>query len=178
MERVLRNKAAILFFLLPALVLYTAIVFVPILASVYYSFFQWDVISPKKYIGFDNYVRMFTRDDIFITSIKNMVILLLVSLVLQQVLGFLLALFITGRIRGKEWFKNIFFFPAVISTAAVGMMWSFIYKPDIGLINSFLGLIGLDSWKHQWLFDPSTAMWAVSFVVSWQYIGYTIEVSL
>ncbi len=174
MEKVLRNKKAILFFLLPALLLYTAFVFVPIIASFYYSFFKWDVISPKKFIGFDNYVRMFTRDDVFVTSIKNMLIVLVVSLVFQQVVGFMVAVFITGKIRGKEWFKNIFFFPAIISTVAVGLMWSFIYKPDIGLINSLLGAVGLDSWKHQWLFEPKTAMWAVSFVVGWQYMGYTM----
>lgn len=174
MERMLRNKSAIIIFLLPALLLYTAIVFIPIVASIYFSFFKWDVINPMKFIGVDNYIRMFTRDAVFMTSIKNMMILLFVSLVIQQGLGFLLAILITGSIKGKEWFKNIFFFPAVISSVAVGMMWSFIYNPEIGMLNKLLEVMGLSSLTNDWLSQPDTAMWAVSFVVGWQYLGYTM----
>ncbi|ODP27227.1 putative ABC transporter permease protein YesP [Paenibacillus nuruki] len=174
MERMLRNKSAIILFLLPALLLYTAIVFIPIVASIYFSFFKWDVISPMKFIGMDNYTRMFTRDSVFFTSIKNMMILLFVSLVIQQGLGFLLAILITGSIKGKEWFKNIFFFPAVISSVAVGMMWSFIYNPEIGMLNKLLDVLGMSSLANDWLSQPDTAMWAVSFVVGWQYLGYTM----
>ncbi|MBW5445736.1 ABC transporter permease subunit [Cohnella sp. CFH 77786] len=174
MEKLLRKKTTILFFTVPALLFYTAIVFVPILFSIYYSFFSWDAISPRKYVGLDNFVRMFTKDDVFVTSVKNMLFLTVTSIVFQQVLGFMLAVFITSRIKGKEFFKNVYFFPAVISSVAVGMLWTFIYDPGIGLLNGFLGLIGLGSLQHQWLYEPATAMWAITTVVSWQYVGYTM----
>jgi raffinose/stachyose/melibiose transport system permease protein len=158
----------------PAFLLYTAIVFIPILASVYYSFFKWDVLSPPKFIGLDNFIRMFTKDDIFVTSVKNMLFLTVTSIVLQQFFGFLLAVFITSKIKGKEFFKNVFFYPAVIASVAVGLMWTFIYDPKFGLLNGFLRLIGLESLQRQWLFEQSTAMWAITLVVCWQYIGYTM----
>jgi len=170
----LRSRTSILFFMTPAFLLYTAIVFIPILASVYYSFFKWDVLSPPKFIGLDNFIRMFTKDDIFVTSVKNMLFLTVTSIVLQQFFGFLLAVFITSKIKGKEFFKNVFFYPAVIASVAVGLMWTFIYDPKFGLLNGFLRLIGLESLQRQWLFEQSTAMWAITLVVCWQYIGYTM----
>lgn len=170
----MRSRTSILFFMTPAFLLYTAIVFIPILASVYYSFFKWDVLSPPKFIGLDNFIRMFTKDDIFVTSVKNMLFLTVTSIVLQQFFGFLLAVFITSKIKGKEFFKNVFFYPAVIASVAVGLMWTFIYDPKFGLLNGFLRLIGLESLQRQWLFEQSTAMWAITLVVCWQYIGYTM----
>ncbi|WP_019636991.1 carbohydrate ABC transporter permease [Paenibacillus fonticola] len=174
MEKVLRSRTAILFFILPALLVYTAIVFIPIVSSIYFSFFKWDVVSPMKFIGIDNYIRMFTQDSVFGTSVRNMLLLLAVSLVLQLGMGFVLAVVLSGRLRGKEWFKNVFFMPAVISSVAVGMMWTFIYDPSMGILNELLRAVGLESWTRQWLSDPKTAMWAISIVTSWQFVGYTM----
>ena len=174
MEKVLRNRISILFFILPALLIYTAIVFVPIVSSVYFSFFRWDVISPMKFIGLDNYTRMFTQDNVFGVGVRNMLLLLAVSLALQLGLGFVLAVFLSGRLRGKEWFKNVFFAPAVISSVAVGMMWTFIYDPSMGIINALLQAAGLEAWARPWLSEPKTAMWAIAIVTSWQFVGYTM----
>lgn len=174
MDRLLRKKSTIVLFILPALLMYTAIVFIPIVVSIYFSFYHWDVISPRKFAGLDNYIRMFTRDEVFITSIKNMGFLLVTSLIFQQGFGFLLAVLLHSKIKGKELFKNIFFLPAVISTVAVGMMWKFIYEPQMGVLNELLRAVGLEGWARQWLFDPNTAMWAIAIVVSWQFIGYSM----
>jgi raffinose/stachyose/melibiose transport system permease protein len=171
MDKMLRRGSTIAFFISPALILYSAIVFLPILASIYFSFFEWDILSPPEFTGFGNYIRMVTEDDVFFHAIWNMLFLLGTSLVFQLTLGFFLAVLLTGKITGREFYKNVFFLPAVLSSVAVGMMWTFIYDPKIGIINTLLHAVGLDSWEKLWLSNPSTAMWAISVVVSWQFVG-------
>ena len=174
MDKMLRKGSTIAFFITPALFLYSAIVFIPIIASIYLSFFDWDVLNPMKFIGLDNYTRMFSDDDIFFITIRNVLFLLVTSLVIQLPFGFFLALILTGNVRGKDFFKLVFIMPAFLSSVAVGMMWTFIYHPQIGIINNLLDWLGLDSLKHLWLSEPKTVMWAVTVVVSWQFIGYTM----
>jgi raffinose/stachyose/melibiose transport system permease protein len=171
MDKMLRKGSTVAFFISPALILYSAIVFLPILASVYFSFFEWDILSPPEFTGFGNYIRMVTDDDVFFPAIWNMLFLLGTSLVFQLTLGFFLAVLLTGKVIGKEFYKNVFFMPAVLSSVAVGMMWTFIYDPKIGIINTLLHAVGLDSLERLWLSNPHTAMWAISVVVSWQFVG-------
>jgi len=73
---------------------------------------------------------------------------------------------------------GLFFSPAVISSVAVGLMWSFIFHPTIGLLNQLLHFAGLESLARQWLLDPKTALWAIAFVTSWQYAGYSMVLFL
>ncbi|OPH60274.1 ABC transporter permease [Paenibacillus ferrarius] len=174
MDKMLRRGSTIAFFISPALFLYSAIVFIPILASIYLSFYNWDVLNPMKFIGLDNYTRMFSDDDVFFVTIRNILFLLATSLIIQLPFGFFLALLLTGNVRGKDFFKLVFVMPAFLSSVAVGMMWTFIYNPQIGIINHLLDGLGLSSLKHLWLSDPQTVMWAVTIVVSWQFIGYTM----
>jgi raffinose/stachyose/melibiose transport system permease protein len=171
MDKMLRKGSTITFFIAPALILYSAIVFFPILASVYFSFFEWDILNPPKFTGIGNYIRMVSSDDVFFNAIWNMLFLLGTSLVFQVTFGFLLAVLLTGKIAGKEFYKNVYFMPAVLSSVAVGMMWSFIYNPKMGIINTLLHSLGLDSMQKLWLSNPKTAMWAITVVVSWQFVG-------
>lgn len=174
MHDILKNKKTIVFFLLPALLLYTAIVIISIIQAIYYSFFSWDALSPRVFIGIDNYVRMFTKDPLFSKSLKNVFVILIFSVIVQQIVGFVWAVLLARKVRGKAMFRNIFFAPAVISSVAVGLVWTFIFHPNIGALNAFMELIGLESWTRAWLQDQQTALWAISFVTSWQYAGYSM----
>jgi raffinose/stachyose/melibiose transport system permease protein len=174
MDKMLRKGSILAFFITPALILYSAFVFIPIIASIYFSFFDWDILNPRKFAGLGNYIRMFTSDDVFYVAIKNMLFLLVTCLATQLPLGFFLALILTRKVRGKDFFKAVFFLPAVISSVAVGLLWTFIYDPKIGIINMLLHSIGLEPLQRYWLTDPKTVMWAITTVVSWQFIGYTM----
>lgn len=174
MEKLLRDKKLILLFVGPALLMYLLIMLFPILDSLYISMSKWDILSPMKYVGFQNFIRMFTVDDLFPLALKNVCIILVASLVGEQVFGFFTAAALTAEIRFKNVFKNIYFMPAVLSSAAVGLMWSFIYNPRVGLVNSLLRAIGLDSLTRQWLSDEKIALWAICVVVVWQYTGYSM----
>jgi len=174
MEGMLRNKKMILLFVGPALLMYLLILFVPIVSSIYYSFFKWNLVSPMKFIGLDNYIRMFTWDDVFPITIRNVLVIIFVSVTFQQAFGFFLAVILTGKIKGRNFFKNIIFMPAVFSSVAVGLMWTFIYNPQIGIVNTILRAIGLDNLAKSWLIEPKIAIWAIGVVAIWQYTGYSM----
>jgi raffinose/stachyose/melibiose transport system permease protein len=173
MNAILRNKKTIILFLLPALSLYVVLVMYSIINAFYYSLFSWNALSPKVFIGLKNYIRML-NDETFLLSLGNVLFILLFSVIFQQLAGFLWAVLLTGKTVGKNLYRNIFFAPAVISSVAVGLMWTFIFHPNLGLVNSLLDFIGLDSWTRPWLQDKITALWAISFVTSWQYAGYSM----
>jgi raffinose/stachyose/melibiose transport system permease protein len=174
MEKLLRDKKMIALFVFPALLLYACVMLYPIIQSLYIGFFQWDMLSPMKFVGLQNYITMFTEDKVFIKSITNTGVILLMSLVGEEVIGFLLAVVLTSRIRFHNLFKNLYFLPAVLSSAAVGSMWQFIYNSKGGLVNSFLRAVGLDFLAKNWLTDQKIALWAICIVIIWQYTGNTM----
>lgn len=172
MEQMLRNKKTILAFLLPALLIYLGIVIVPILNSSYYSVFKWNILDAKKFVGLQNYIQLFTQDDIFKTGIKNTFVLLGISLVVQIPLAILLAIALSGEIRGKRYFKTVFFLPNILSSVAVGLLWSFIYNPDFGIVNKVLSAIGLESLTRLWLAEEKTVLPSIIVTICWQFVGY------
>lgn len=174
MGNVWRNKKTIALFVMPALLFFAIVIFVPILLVLYYSVFSWDILNPPRFVGLRNYMRMFSFDYVFPISVKNTAFIWIICLLIQQILGFFLAVILTSRIRGRNVFKNIFFMPSVISSVAIGLMWSFIYHPRIGIINAILRLIGLERLTRAWLLDTKTALWAIAITICWQYTGSTM----
>ena len=96
MDKLLRKGTTIAFYISPALILYSAIAFIPIIVSIYFSLFDWDILNPMKFIGIDNFIRLFTKDTVFFITIKNVLFLLVTSLVIQLPLGFFLALVLSA----------------------------------------------------------------------------------
>jgi raffinose/stachyose/melibiose transport system permease protein len=174
MEKLLRDKRVILLFVGPALVVYILVLLVPMLSSFGLSLFKWNALSTPKFTGLSNFIYMFTQDQLFPLALRNGFIILLASLVGEQLLGFFLAAALMSRIRFKNTFRNIYFLPEVLASVAVGMMWAFIYNPKFGLINSTLSAVGLGGLAQNWLTDQRLAIWSISFVVVWQYFGYSL----
>ena len=172
MESMLRNKKTILIFILPALLIYSSIVIIPIINSIYYSAFKWNIVDTKLFIGLDNYIKLFTQDDVFKIGIKNTFLLMGLSMLIQIPLAILLAIALSGNLRGKRYFKTIFFMPNILSSVAVGLLWTFIYNPDFGIINKVLTGIGLDSVAKLWLADEKTVLPSIIVVLCWQFVGY------
>ncbi len=172
MESMLKNKKTILSFILPGLIIYILIVIIPILNTIYHSAFKWNILGSKNFIGFDNFVNMFTRDKIFIKSMKNTFLLMISSLVIQTPLAILLAVALSGNIKFKRYYKTVFFMPNIIASVAIGLLWSAIYNPEFGIINRLLEAVGLNSLKRLWLADMKTVMPSIIVVICWQFIGY------
>ncbi|SEL20485.1 carbohydrate ABC transporter permease [Ruminococcus albus] len=174
MDKMLRNKKAIAFFMLPAFLLFTLVLFVPIVQSVYYSFCEYSVLKPPKYIGLDNY-KAILSDKTFVIALKNSMFFLVFSCVSQLILGLFYAALLTNIEKGRNLFKNIIYLPCVLSSAALGLLWMFIFSPQLG-INQLLEKIGIEG--PMWLSDTKGAiilpMWVIAFVALWQYVGQSM----
>jgi raffinose/stachyose/melibiose transport system permease protein len=160
---------------LPAVALLLVFVYYPIVENFRLSLFSWNAFSAHPvYVGLDNY-RTALDDPVFWHALRNNSVFAVTSLVFQVgfslVLAAVLEEFVHQRLRGV--LRTIYFIPAVISITVAGILFSFLYNPQIGLVNEFLGAIGLDSWQHSWLGEPDTAMWSIIAMSQWQSVGYT-----
>ncbi|TXK82640.1 carbohydrate ABC transporter permease [Paenibacillus sp. N3.4] len=172
MEKALSNRWVLSLFLLPGLLLFTVFFIYPVVQTVYYSLHNWDGVTSMKFVGLDNYVKMFTDDPNFKKAFVNGLVFVFFSLIFQLPAAFILALLVSRKVKGSKWFRNIYFFPVIMSTTMVSLMWGKMFDPTIGLINSILRSIGLESWAQLWLGDSNTAIFAVAFVLVWHHIGY------
>src|ERR1700757_2554709 len=159
-------------FLAPALVIYSVVVVYPMLFSAYLSFFRWDGVAPKKiFVGFQNYVTLLTHNEVFWIALKNNAIWLVAALLIPTSIGLGLALVLNSRFRGSHIFRSIFYFPAVLSLAVVGLIWTWIYHPDLGLLNQALRALGLKMLERNWLSDPQVAIYPVIIAATWNAVG-------
>ena len=164
MEKMLRNKAVICSFLFPALLLFTVTVILPIGWSVYYSFFNWNGVSKMKFIGIDNYIRMFA-DNNFKTAFLNNILFLVANVLGQVGTGLLLALMLTHIDKGRNLLKTFYFVPTILSAVALSQFFTkfFSYEP-LGVFNALLDLLHFGDAKRAWLGDSATAMGAVILI--------------
>ncbi len=158
-------------FLLPALILYGLFVLYPYGQAMYISLTDWSgLTAEKEFVGLRNFGRLL-RDEYFWNALKNNLIYLVTLPVVVITLAFFFAFVITRGVGLAKFYRVVFFFPQVMSAVAVGVLWSFIYHPTIGILNSFLALIGIQN-PPAWLGDPSVALPAVAVVVLWQSVGF------
>lgn len=174
-EKGIKRLGSQMFFTGPALLIFTGIIIIPILMSIYYSLFHWDGVSPKIFTQLDNYKRLI-EDPILWTSLKNSTYLTIGALCIQLPLGLFFAIILSYKLRGSNFFKSIYFTPVMLSTAVLGILWGQIYDPNFGLLNNLLMQLGLSDWTHTWLGEESTALGSVIAVVAWQFIGFYIIV--
>ena len=169
MKRTLGYKVNIFLFLLPALFLFVAVLIAPIAMSFYYSLQNWNGLKTPEFIGFKNYVELFTSGSIkFDVALKNALLLALFSTIIQLPFALWLALKLAKGIRGERFFLSVYFMPVLISTVVIGQLWLKIYNPDYGVLNVALRALGLDSWCQIWLGDRNIALGAAFVPVLWQ----------
>lgn len=167
-----REKAVVvLAFLLPPGLLYFWLVLLPVIQAVYFSLYKWNGLGPMQdFIGLDNYTRILS-DRVFLQALGHNVLIVVLSTALQLPLALALALLIRQNLRGRTVFRMIFFLPYVLSEVVTGVIWSFIYNPQTGLINSVLSAIIPGYQAQGWLGDPRLVIFALFVVVSWKYFG-------
>lgn len=172
MDKILRNKKAIFVFVAPAFLMFLFILVVPICQMIYYSFCDYAALTPPEWIGLKNYKKLFTNDATFLIALKNSIFFMIFSAVSQQVIGLGLAVLLTNIPKGRNLFKNIYYLPCVLSSAALGLLWAFMFNPRIG-INALLAKFGIEG--PLWLMDSKgfivLPMWVIAFVALWQYVG-------
>jgi raffinose/stachyose/melibiose transport system permease protein len=159
-------------FALPALAVYLVFLVYPAVSSLWFSFTDWDGLSPAyNVVGLDNYARMLS-DPVLLTAGRNNLLWSMVTIVLPVTLGLALALLLNGKVRGKPVLRLIFYAPGVLPLVSIASIWGWLYNPEYGAINSFLQLIGLDGLAQPWLGQDSTALWAVMVPAVWLRTGF------
>jgi len=147
----------------------------PILASFYFSLTDWDLLTPPKWTGLDNYVRIFTRDKLFLQSLKVTFTYTIAYVPLDLLLGMLIAMLLNRPMRGIGVFRTIFYLPSVLTGVAYVVMWMWIFNPQVGLINTLLSLVGIKG--PRWLLDPHFALWALVMMSIFQ-VGRSMVIYL
>lgn len=177
MNKLMGNKKAIAIFTLPCILMFTVMVFYPILQTIYYSLFNWDGLSEPLFCGIENYARLF-QDPLFYQSMFNGFVFAAVLVVFQIGVAVLLAFaLMKSNLPFKRFFRTTYFIPVVLSVTVVCQLWSSIYNPNYGLFNQLFTALGLD-YQQQWLSStkPFVAIIAVAFVNMWQCLGYQFAI--
>ena len=168
-----RNLEALLF-VIPAIVILGIFVYYPLVQNISNSFRSFTLSSvTKEWVGLENYRHLLTDKNILV-SLKNNVLYAIISIIIQVGFGLVLAAVLEDIAFQKvaPIFRSVYFLPTVISMTVVCLLFEFIYNPQMGLLNSFLEAIGLDSLTKVWLGSKKTAMYAVIAVSQWQSTGY------
>lgn len=167
------------YFTYPAIILFFIFYCIPIIASFVMSFTNWNIkrINSPKFTGLKNFVRLF-EDDYFLLALKNTVLFAVATTVGIVVLGLLLALLLNAAIKGKAFFRTVFYLPAVLSLIVIGIMFKAVFKLDGGILNQILNAIGLSSLTRDWLGNGTTAMWSIIFVQIWKWSGFAMAIYL
>ena len=150
---------------LPAVILTLMFTIWPTVQALYLSFTNATSLGlNNKFVGLDNYI---------IQALKNTAKLMAVVPVITIFCSLVLA-FVLNQCKLKEMvlYRTIFYFPNIVSLTVVGIIWSFVFHPNVGIVNKILGAVGLESLQRSWLGDSKTALWCIAFTLLWQAAGY------
>jgi raffinose/stachyose/melibiose transport system permease protein len=170
----LQRKTYSLSFVIPWLLIYIVFFILPTLFSFYYAFTDWD-IHTVKYAGIRNFVELFTNPT-FSIALKNTVLFTGTTVVLKTLFSLLLAIALYHAVVTRNFFRTIFFSPYVMSYIAIGVLFTAILHPEIGILNKTLRAMGLDFLALNWLVDKSLVIFSLAFIDVWRSIGFHLAI--
>ncbi len=168
-----RNIALI--FLLPNFLGFVVFIVYPVLKSLYISFFNWDGLGTKEFIGLNNYISLLS-DSTFKVSFWNNIHYTVVTVPLSIILGILIAMLMNVKLKGIQVFRVIYFLPQITSMVAIGIVWTTVLA-NYGPINQFLMTLGMEN-PPQWLSSTTWALISVEMVSIWRSMGYNAVILL
>lgn len=160
-----------LIFILPALLGTVIFIVLPVIASFGLSFTSWDLLNPIKFVGLENYKLIFT-EPLFFKILLNTIVFALATSVFGVIIPLVLAAILNSKLRGSEFFKTAYFLPFITPMIVIGIVWQWIFDPNIGILNRVLHM------HIQWLYDTHFALPALIMVTVWKLIGYNIVIFL
>lgn len=143
----------------------------PLGFGLYISFFNWDILSAGKFVGINNYIQLFS-DEVFYASLWHTVEFVLITTPVLMVIGFSMALLVTGKSPLKKISENVFFIPYILSMTVVGTLWAWLMQRDYGLFNQVITHFGGE--PIGWLTNPKNAMWSVGIATYWWTAGFNM----
>ena len=165
------ERIAAWIFIMPAVMGIIIFIIIPIFFSFGLSFAKWDLLNPIEFVGFDNYKEILT-EPLFGKILLNTVIFALATSIFGVIIPLILASILNRKIRGSEFFKTAYFLPFITPMIVIGIIWQWIFDPNIGLLNKVLQI------HVNWLYDPHWAMPALIIVSVWKLIGYNMIIFL
>ncbi len=170
-----KNNKVVFMLVFPGLFIMLFSIAIPLVISVFLSFFKWSGFGSLKFTGVENYIRLLTTDTVFWKSLLNVLLLILVTIFFQNVLAFFLASSLTKlQERYSRLLRTIYFIPATLSLVVVTKLWSSMFHPDFGVINKLFQAIGFENFNIAWLADQRTALWSVIWIMIWQGFGWAL----
>jgi len=160
-----------LLFSLPFLFVYVAFMIYPLLYGLFISFFKWDILSTAKFIGMDNYITLF-RDEKFYSSLWHTLQFVIITTPSLLLIGFIMALAVTGTSPLRGIMENVFFFPYIFSMTVVSTLWAWLMQKDFGVFNQTLMALGKN--PISWLTNDMYAMYSVSLTTLWWTAGFNM----
>jgi raffinose/stachyose/melibiose transport system permease protein len=163
---------AIAFLTIP-LIFFTLFVIIPVIQAAYFSLFKWNGLGPlTDFRGFQNFYNIFTDKIFFSKALKNNLLIILFSLVIELPFALMIALAIGRKFKGSVIFRSIFFLPFILAEVIAGVIWSFMYNPQLGLQNTFLSKIFPFFSGIEFLGDPNIVFFSIMIVIMWKYFGF------
>lgn len=174
------NPLIIALFLLPALLIYVTLEVVPVGASFWFSFHEWNGVAQvaPEFVGFDNFLYLMENEP-FLRSLRNIFWYVIISVVTQIPIGFTLAILLYHMKGGVRFFRAAFFIPMILPATSTALLWGFILFPNnMGLLNSLLTKVGLAHWASAWLVDERYAFMWVIIITTWVSVGYYLIIGM
>ncbi|RHR30389.1 sugar ABC transporter permease [Clostridium sp. AF19-22AC] len=161
------------YFAAGAILIYTALCVIPGIIGIGYSFTDWSAYSKEvHFVGLENFRKVFSADTNYFKYITNTLLFTVVTTVAKTGLGLLFALALSKNIKLKNFHRGVMYMPSVLSILIIGLVFTSILNPKMGILNEGLRAIGLDSLAQQWLTNPKIAFWSVMAVDIWRGTGY------
>lgn len=170
------NDRILLLMIMPAALIYATFYLYPTLNNLRYSLTNWDGFSKASFVGLDNFARMATEDSVFTKVLGNNIEFTLLVVIFQTALSLLFAIFLLKNSRTSTFLRTLYFFPTIISSVSVAMVWQFLYEPNLGPINTFLNSLGLDFLALNWLGSETVTLRAIAFTQVWFHTGQMMVV--
>ncbi len=167
------NRLTLLMFVIPAFIIYVWWVVYPIADAVYMSMFQTETLHSSHFAGLSNYVRVF-QSSLFWKSLRVSLIFILLTTVLQVVLGFTFGYLVYLQLPGYRIYKALLFMPTILPSVATGFIWSYIYSPSMGVLKPLMTALGLGKYYVSPISDPKMALYAIIFAQVWAGVGTQI----
>lgn len=173
-KRALKKAGWIAFFVTPGLIVVFVFILLPLFMSLFNSFFSWNQLIRKDFIGLDNFRRLFSGypyQQRFSNALVNNVKWFVMTMLIQNVMGLLFGYVLSRQIAGNQFYRRVFFVPVLFSIIAVGFLWGLYLRPN-GMVNALLQSVGLGNYVKAWLGDATTATYSIILVNIWRWVGF------
>lgn len=160
----------------PAIILYSFLYLYPALSNLLYSTQRWDGVTKPEFVGLTNFKHLLTDDDLFIKILGNNIRFTILVVILQTGFALLFGTFLLKNSKINIFLRTVYFFPTILSSVSVGLIWTFLYDPNYGFINATLKAIGLDRFALNWLGDSKYSLYAVAVTQIWFHTGQMVVI--